>query len=366
MKYVSEFRNNANIQQLVKEIHIQSKKLSKQINLMEVCGTHTMSIGRYGIRGLLPSSVNLLSGPGCPVCVTSNRYFDIAMTLALQPNVLVATFGDILRVPGSFSTLEKENSKNNNIKVVYSPFECIPLAEKYPNKNILFLGVGFETTSPIVAATLKESKRLKIKNLYILSGHKLILPAMEFILDSGEVKIDGFLCPGHVSAITGSHIYKKISTKYSIPSVVSGFEPTDILQSILMLVASIAGKEKPCVKNQYIRVVKINGNPKAISLISEVFTETNSEWRGLGVIPKSGLSLKKEYIDFDPEKRFTIKIKKPKEDKDCICGSILKGVKTPIECKLFAKKCTPQHPVGPCMVSSEGTCASFYMYEKLN
>jgi|LSQX01.3.fsa_nt_gb hydrogenase expression/formation protein HypD len=366
MKYVSEFRNNANIQQLVKEIHIQSKKLSKQINLMEVCGTHTMSIGRYGIRGLLPSSVNLLSGPGCPVCVTSNRYFDTAMTLALQSNVLVATFGDILRVPGSFSTLEKENSKNNNIKVVYSPFECIPLAEKYPNKNILFLGIGFETTSPIVAATLKESKRLRIKNLYMLSGHKLILPAMEFILNSGEVKIDGFLCPGHVSAITGSHIYKKISNKYGIPSVVSGFEPTDILQSILMLVASIAGKEKPCVKNQYIRVVKINGNLKAISLISEVFKETNSEWRGFGVIPKSGLSLKKEYIDFDPEKRFTIKIQKPKEDKDCICGSILKGVKTPIECKLFAKKCTPQHPVGPCMISSEGTCASFYMYEKLN
>ncbi len=364
MKYISEYRNDSAIQKLVKAIQRQADKLPGKINLMEVCGTHTMAIGRYGIRKMLPCSINLLSGPGCPVCVTPNRYLDTAIEFARLPDTVIATFGDMLKVPGSLSSLEKEQAVRSNIRVVYSPFECLSMAEKYRDKHIIFLAVGFETTSPVVATVLKEAGRLGIKNFYIFPGHKLILPAMEFLLESGDVKIDGFICPGHVSAVTGSRRYEGIPGKYGISCAVSGFEPVDILQSILLLTEIIAGREKPCVENQYRRVVRENGNRKAIALISELFEETDSEWRGLGNIKKSGLSLRKEYGDFDAQKKFPVKIRKPKEEKNCICGAILKGVKTPADCRLFGKKCNPEHPVGPCMVSSEGTCAAFYRYER--
>ncbi len=364
MRYISEYRNGAAIQKLVKEIHRQAEKLAGQINLMEVCGTHTMTIGRYGIRKLLPASIHLLSGPGCPVCVTPNRYLDTAIEFSRLPNTIVATFGDMMKVPGSYSSLEKQQAENNNIRVVYSPFECLSLAERNRDKNIIFLGVGFETTVPVAAMVLKEAQRCGIKNFFSLSGHKLILPAMEYLLKSGQVNIDGFICPGHVSAITGSRLYKEIPDKYGISCVVSGFEPIDILQSILLLTNILVDRKKPCVKNQYKRVVKENGNKKALALISDVFEATDSEWRGLGIIRTSGLSIRKDYAKFDASKQFSVKVKRHKEEKNCICGDILKGIKTPQQCRLFGKRCLPEEPVGPCMVSSEGACAAFYRYER--
>lgn len=364
MKYFSEYGSSYAVKELVKAIHKAAGKLPRKVRLMEVCGTHTMAIGRHGIRKMLPDNIQLLSGPGCPVCVTPNSYLDAAVELARLPGVILATFGDMVRVPGSSSSIEKEQAESNNIRIVYSPLESLALAQRQSGKNIVFLGVGFETTSPVTALCIKHARDKGIKNFFLFSGHKLILPAMEFLLKSGETKIDGFICPGHVSAVVGSRHFERIPSLYNIPCVVSGFEPVDILQSVLMAVGLIAEKEKPRVKNQYGRVVKKNGNSKALALLCEVFEGAGSEWRGIGAIDNSGLALKKMYGDFDAGKRFPVSVKKTKEDKRCICGEILKGVKTPDDCALFGSACNPENPVGPCMVSSEGTCAAFYRYER--
>ena len=364
MKYIEEYRNPLIIKNLVGEIHKAAKKVPYTVNFMEVCGTHTMAIGRFGIRQLLPTNIKLLSGPGCPVCVTPDEYIDKAIALSQMKDVIITTFGDMVKVPGSYSSLEKEQAKGKNIQIVYSPLEAFDIAEIHPSRKVIFLGIGFETTAPAVALTIKKAYAIGLKNFTVLSGHKLIPPAMETLIeDDKDVKIDGFICPGHVSAIIGSRPYENIATKYRVPCVIAGFEPSDILEAVLLLTKRIL-ENKTGVENQYKRVVKREGNIRARKIMEEVFDIVDSEWRGIGTIKKSGLAIKERYREFNADKRHPLKIKVNKKRHRCICGDILKGKKIPVDCKLFGKVCRPESPVGPCMVSSEGSCAAYYRYEK--
>ena len=360
MKYIDEFRNNKIAAKISKAIFNRAMG-SRRVNFMEVCGTHTMSICKFGIRKMLPENINLVSGPGCPVCVTPKSYIDKAIAFSGLPEAIVATFGDMMRVPGSYSSLEKERSKGRLVKVVYSALDAVDIAEKNPRKKVILLGIGFETTSPTVAASLIYAKEKKLRNFFVYSGHKIILPAMKALVEDRRVNIDGFLCPAHVSTIIGTLPYNVIAERYNIPCVIAGFEALDVLQGILMLVEQIKSKKKK-VENQYKRVVKKSGNKKALNLIDKVFSIKNSEWRGIGEFPKSGLAISRRYSMFDAENAFLLPTIKTRPDTGCICGSVLKGIKIPLDCKLFAKKCTPQNPRGACMVSSEGTCAAYYRY----
>ncbi|MFC1667561.1 hydrogenase formation protein HypD [Candidatus Omnitrophota bacterium] len=362
MKYIDEFRNNKIAKRISMAVFDKAVGL-KPISLMEVCGTHTMSICKFGIRRMLPENINLVSGPGCPVCVTPKSYIDKAIGFCRISETIVTTFGDMMRVPGSYSSLLEERSEGRSVRVVYSVLDAVDIAEENPDKNVIFLGIGFETTSPTVAASLVYAKKKKVRNFFVYSGHKVILPAMRTLVEDRHVNIDGFLCPAHVSTIIGMKPYGIIAEKYKIPCVIAGFEPLDILQGILMLIEQIRSKNRK-VENQYRRVTRKSGNKKAIGLIDEVFSIKDSEWRGIGRIPKSGLSLRKEYIKFDAERAFSLPSIKTRPDTGCICGSVLKGIKTPFNCKLFAKKCTPNEPQGACMVSSEGTCAAYYRYRQ--
>jgi len=362
VKYIDEFRDNKIANNISRAIFDKARNLGP-INLMEVCGTHTMSICKFGIRGMLPENINLISGPGCPVCVTPKSYLDKAIAISTLPDVVLTTFGDMMRVPGSRSSLEKEKSCGRSIKVVYSVLDAVEMAEKNSDKKIVFLGIGFETTSPTVAASLAYAKKKNLKNFFVYSGHKIIPPAMEILAKDPAVAIDGFLCPAHVSAIIGTGPYKIIAGKYRIPCVIAGFEPLDVLQGILMLIEQI-GSNSSYVENQYKRVVKSSGNKKATALLDKVFSVEDSEWRGIGRLAKSGLRLSRDYSRFDALKAFSLPEVKTTPDKGCICGSVLKGIKTPIECKLFSKKCTPQDPQGACMVSSEGACAAYHRYRR--
>ena len=358
MKFVDEFRDKGLARRLVKKIEGFD---SFKVNLMEVCGTHTMVIFKQGLKGMLPKNVNLLSGPGCPVCVTSQEDIDKAIELAKDKKVIITTFGDMVRVPGTNSSLEKEKGNGANVRIIYSPSETLRIAKENPAKKVVFLAIGFETTSPLIAASLLDAQKEKIDNFFIFSSHKLIPPAMETLLESKEVRIDGFICPGHVSVTIGSNAYKFIAQKYNVPCVIGGFEPLDVLQSIYMLLKQIKEKRTE-VEIQYFRAVHPEGNRIAQELIAEVFEVTDVRWRGLGIIPKSGLRLKKEFSDYDAEREFRPKIKKSKENPDCACGEVLRGIKKPTQCKLYRRICTPEEPYGPCMVSSEGTCAAYYKY----
>ncbi len=358
MKFVDEFRDRAIAERIVKKI---KRFDSLKVNLMEVCGTHTMVIFKQGLKGMLPKNVNLLSGPGCPVCVTSQEDIDKAIELAKDENVIIATFGDMVRVPGTNSSLEKERGNGADVRIIYSPSEALRIARENPARRVVFLAIGFETTSPLIAASLLDVQKEKIDNFYIFSSHKLIPPAMEALLESKEVRIDGFICPGHVSVTIGSNAYKFIAQKYNVPCVIGGFEPLDVLQSIYMLLKQIKEKRTE-VEIEYFRAVHPEGNRIAQELIDEVFEVSDVMWRGLGTIPKSGLRLKRKFSDFDAEKEFPTKTKKSKENPDCACGEVLRGVKKPTQCKLYRKICTPEEPYGPCMVSSEGTCAAYYKY----
>ncbi len=359
MKFIDEFRNSKIAKNISGAIFNKSLGM-KSINLMEVCGTHTMSISRFGIRRMLPSNVNLLSGPGCPVCVTPKSYIDRAIAFSNLPGIIIATFGDMMRVPGSYSSLMEERSKGRSVRVVYSALDAIDIAEKTTAKDVIFLGIGFETTAPTVAASLVDAKKKGLDNFFVYAGHKVILPAMKALAEDREVNIDGFLCPAHVSAIIGTAPYDIIAGRYNIPCVVAGFEPLDILQGLLMLIEQVKSKKKKTVKNQYKRVVKRSGNKKALSLIEKVFSRGDSEWRGMGRIAESGLYLNKRYSRFDAERAFSLPRIRTMPDKGCICGEVLKGIKTPFECKLFDRDCNPDRPQGACMVSSEGTCAAYY------
>jgi len=358
LKFIDEFRNTKVAQNIVKTIH--EKAGNDKMTFMEVCGTHTMAIGRNGIRRLLPDSITLISGPGCPVCVTPNETIDRAIALVRKPDVIITTFGDMIKVPGSSSSLREEHAHGGDVRVVTSTLEALTIARKNPDKRVIFLGIGFETTVPTVAASLIEAKNLRLKNYFVLSAHKVMPPAMES-LSRGDVKIDGYLCPGHVSTIIGSKPYEPLAKQYGIACVIAGFEPLDILQSILMLVKQVKEK-KPSVEIQYSRVVKPEGNPKAQAVIRQVFEPCDSEWRGLGSISGSGLKIRDEFSSFDAEIQIPVEVEPTKEPKGCLCGEVLQGKVKPSQCGYFGKECTPDAPIGPCMVSSEGTCAAYYRY----
>ncbi|MBN1893492.1 hydrogenase formation protein HypD [bacterium] len=326
---------------------------------MEVCGTHTMAIARHGIAALLPENIRLISGPGCPVCVTPNSFIDRAVALARLPDTVIATFGDMMKVPGSSSSLDREHALGRDIRVVASTLEALKLARKSPGKQVIFLGVGFETTAPTVAVSLMEAQKSGVGNYSVLCGHKRMPPPME-ALSSGEVRIDGYLCPGHVSAIIGSEAYRFIPERFRIGCVVSGFEPLDILQSILMLVRQVRSG-RCSVEVEYARVVRPAGNEKALGILSAAFETCDSEWRGLGNIRGSGFKIRKTLAAHDAN-RFQVRVEPPREAEGCLCGKVLKGLVQPTECRHFGKSCTPDFPVGPCMVSTEGTCAAYYKY----
>jgi hydrogenase expression/formation protein HypD len=341
------------VAKIVKEIRQYSQNT---ISLMEVCGTHTMAIARAGIRKMMPDSLKLLSGPGCPVCVTPQEVIDWTIELAKRRDVIITTFGDMVRVPGTEGNLEIYHPR-----VVYSAMDSLKIAQDNPDKDVTFIGVGFETTSPTIAATILEAAQKEIENFYIIPAFKLIPPALEFIAKSPEISVNGFILPGHVSTIIGSKPYEFIAKKYHIPGCITGFEPFDVLMGIRDLVEQIARKEAR-IDIEYKRVVKPQGNTTALKMLEKVFEPIDSNWRGIGSIPDSGLTLRNEFERFDATKRYDIKISKSNEPKGCLCGKILLGIKIPPECPLFGKRCKPSNPVGACMVSSEGSCAAYYRY----
>lgn len=358
MKLVSEFRNSRLARGLVGQIQRQSRTSAR---LMEFCGGHTVTIFRYGIRQVLPSTINMVSGPGCPICVTANADLDKAIALARIPGVIITTFGDMMRVPGSYSTLQEAKGGGADVRMVYSTMDALQIAAENPGKSVVFLGIGFETTAPTSAASIIQAEERGLGNYFVLSLHKLCPPVIRALLDSGEVKLNGLICPGHVSAITGSGVWEFIAREYGIPCVISGFEPLDILQAIAMLVTQIEKKEAR-LEIAYQRAVRPEGNLQAQNLLAQVFEPVLADWRAMGAVPNSGLKIRKNYNKYDAEVKFEITVSPPVEPCGCLCGDILRGVKTPTDCPLFGVVCTPQSPVGPCMVSSEGTCSAYHLY----
>ncbi|MFH1006025.1 MAG: hydrogenase formation protein HypD [Candidatus Latescibacterota bacterium] len=360
MRYVDEFRNPHAAQKLGEKISALAN--GRPMRLMEVCGTHTMAVARYGLKGFLPPEVSLVSGPGCPVCVTPNGYIDHAVALCRLDGVTIATFGDMMRVPGSRSSLEQERAEGRDIRVVYSPLDALRFASEHPERRVVFLGIGFETTIPGVAVSVLEADRTGVSNFLVLSAHKVMPPAMSALAWDPELEVDGFLCPGHVSVIIGADAYRAIATDAGIPCVVAGFEPLDVLRAVDMLVAQVVA-DRAEVQIQYRRAVKPEGNPKARALVEEVFEPTDASWRGIGTIAGSGLRIREQFRRFDAAVMLEVNVPPPDEPKGCICGAILKGVRSPGDCGLFGGRCTPEHPVGACMVSSEGTCAASFRFQ---
>jgi len=335
------------------------KGFNRQINIMEVCGTHTVSIFRNGIRDFLPDNLKLLSGPGCPVCVTDQSYIDTIIELAQRDDCIIATYGDMVRVPGTNGSLETRNKAN--VKVVLSSDDALQLAKDNPDKEVVFAAVGFETTTPATAVAVSDAQQQEVENFSVLSAHKLVIPAIEALLTEKNNKIDAFLCPGHVSVIIGSDAYQPIVANYKKPCVVAGFESMHIIESIAEICQQLA-EDAPAVSSLYDAAVSPEGNRAAQKITNDTFDIADTPWRGLGTIPKSGLVLKDKLSKFDTLKRFDITSGHPAEPTGCRCGEILCGLIEPMDCPLFDKKCTPDEPVGACMVSSEGTCAAWYKY----
>lgn len=361
MKYVDEFRDRRLIERVAARIRATIKP-GRTYTFMDVCGTHTMNIFKFGLRDILPWNIRLISGPGCPVCVTPNAFLDRAIALARCKNVIVATFGDMMRVPGSSSSLDAERAAGRAVKVVYSSLDALAMARAHPDREVVFLGVGFETTIPTVAASILTARREGIRNYSVLSGHKTMPPALHALVSSGELAIDGFILPGHVSAIIGERPYRFLCRRHGMRLAIAGFEPLDIMQAIAMLIA----QKKPRLDVQYTRVISASGNAVARGVIGKVFRPVDAVWRGLGPIAASGLAIRERFSAFDAAKRFPVRPGRSREPRRCICGDVLRGARTPSECALFAKACTPVHPIGSCMVSSEGTCAAYYRYHRIN
>lgn len=361
MKYVKEFRNPQLVKNMINKLALNKK----EITIMEVCGTHTMSIFKSGIRQLLPDNIKLISGPGCPVCVTSQGYIDTAIELAQKEDVIITTFGDMLKVPGNKSSLQQEKALGRDIRMVYSPLDALKIARENPQKEVVFLGVGFETTAPAIALSVEIAARENINNYSVLQSIKTMPNAMRQLVLDEEIKVDGFLCPGHVSTVIGAKPYEFLAKEFKVPAVIAGFEAADILMALDSLIEMVENNSYQ-VHNQYTRLVKYEGNEKALSAINNVFEITDSNWRGLGKISETGLRLKEKFHSFDTEIKLNIKMLDDKPKKGCICGEILKGKKNPLECKLFSKGCNPLNPVGACMVSEEGTCAAYYKYRSIN
>lgn len=338
-----------------------NRLIDEPINLMEVCGTHTQAISAFGIRLAVDPRLRLLSGPGCPVCVTPQEDVDRAVELSRQKNIIIVTFGDMMRVPGSFSSLEKERTRGTDIRIVYSALDSVKIAQENRNKDVVFLGVGFETTSPTVAASVVTAKKTGIKNFSVLPFFKLIPPALRAIASAPQIKVAGFILPGHVSTIIGSKPFEFLPREFKKPCAIVGFELLDILQGIEMVLHQL--KNSPRVEIQYRRSVKVNGNPIARSVLDTVFKPVDSNWRGIGLIKDSGLTFTPEYREFDATLKFDITVPEVKVNPACRCGDVLLGLLIPPECPLFGTACNPEDPIGPCMVSSEGACAAYYKYD---
>lgn len=357
-KHIQEYREPQLVQTIVDEIKSNSQK---PLRLMEVCGTHTMAIFRNGIRTLLPDPLTLLSGPGCPVCVTSQNDIDAFIALARIKDTIITTFGDLMRVPGTTSSLQLERAQGKDIRVVYSAVDALNIARDNPDKRIIFLGVGFETTAPTIAASLLMAREMGLRNYHVFCAHKLVPPALEALMQMDGIRVDGFILPGHVSVIIGTSAFRAFFERFQIPSVIAGFEPADLLKAIAILVRQLESGA-PELVNAYSRAVNWEGNAKARQMMAQVFQPVDANWRGIGCIPQSGLKINEAYASFDAERQFEIPAYDTQEPKGCICGEILTGVKTPPQCPLYQKRCTPTSPVGACMVSSEGSCAAYYRY----
>lgn len=361
MKFLSEFRDGAVIAQYVDEIH---RTATRPWTIMEVCGGQTHSLVKNGILQLLPDNVRMVHGPGCPVCVTPLNQIDKAVYLAEEKGVILCSYGDMLRVPGSKRSLLESKAAGADVRILYSPLEAVKIARENPEKEVVFFAVGFETTAPANALSVLHAQRSGVTNYSILTSHVLVPPAMEAILNDEESNIQGFLAAGHVCAIMGMDEYYPLAERYQIPLVVTGFEPVDLLQGILMVVRQLE-KGEHTLENQYTRIVRPEGNPEARKILAQVFEVSDREWRGIGNIPLSGYELRAEFAAFDANKKFNVNIEKVSEHSECIAGQVLKGIKKPHECPQFGKKCKPQSPLGAPMVSSEGACAAYYHFSQV-
>ena len=358
MKYLDEYRDAAGSHKLAREI---ARITTRPWSLMETCGGQTHAIIKFGIDELLPKNITLIHGPGCPVCVTPLELIDRALAIAAQPGVIFCSFGDMLRVPGSNRDLLSVKAGGGDVRIVYSPLDAVKLAEQNPGKAVVFFGVGFETTAPATAMAVYQAARKGLKNFFLLASHVLVPPAMEAILRSPDRRVQGFLAAGHVCAVMGWEEYIPIAAKYHVPIVVTGFEPLDILQGVLMCVRQLeSGRAE--VENQYSRAVRREGNRPAQQIVGEVFQVTPRKWRGIGEIPQSGLGLREAYAAFDAERKFGLGDLRVEEPSECLSGLVLQGRIKPHECPAFGARCTPEHPLGATMVSSEGTCAAYYRY----
>ena len=354
----SAFKDPKLARGLIETIH---RLAPEHATLMEVCGTHTVAIARNGIRDLMPEGLRLASGPGCPVCVTCNRDIDTVIALARIPNVTITTFGDMTRVPGSTSSLLAEQAAGRSVEIVYSPLDALVFAKAHPEREVVFVGVGFETTTPLVAMAIKRAKAMGLSNFTVFAAHKNMPGALELLVGDPTLELDALILPGHVSTIIGAEPYRFLAEKYGIPGVITGFEPVDVLQGIAMLVRQLhEGRAE--IEIAYARGVMPEGNPVALAAIDEVFETCTATWRGLGDIPGSGYRIRDEFADFDAVRRFEPDVEPTRDPKGCRCGDVLRARIAPNECPLFRTVCTPENPVGPCMVSSEGSCAAYYRY----
>jgi hydrogenase expression/formation protein HypD len=362
MKFIDEYRDPKLFEGVLAGVRKRAERLTRPIIIMEVCGSHTNAIGRFGIRGLLPENIRLISGPGCPVCVTAVRDVDAALFLAARPGVIFATFGDMLRVPGTARrSLEKQRADGADVRVIDSAMECLALARNNPDRRVVFMGIGFETTSPAAASVVRTAKKDGVLNLSVFSVHKVIPPAIDALLSDPDISVDGFMLPGHVSTILGTAAYSTVPRR-GRAGVITGFEPVDILEGILMILDQIITQD-PKIEIQYGRAVKEQGNSAARKVLDEVFEPADSDWRGLGIIPGSGLVFRDQYRDFDTAAHFDVPAFESHDTSGCRCGDVLKGIISPPECPRFGTACVPRNPLGPCMVSAEGTCAAYYKYQ---
>ncbi|MGD2027931.1 MAG: hydrogenase formation protein HypD [Anaerolineales bacterium] len=361
MKYIDEFRDPDLARKTLAEIH---RTITQPRVLMEICGGQTHSIKRYGIDQLLPPEIELVHGPGCPVCVTPLEQIDKALAIASHPDVIFTSYGDMLRVPGSGKDLFTVRAEGGDVRVVYSPLDAIKIAQENPEKDVVFFAIGFETTAPANAMAVVQAKRLSLKNFSVLVSHVRVPPAMHAILSSPTNRVQGFLAAGHVCAVMGYWEYPPVAEKYQVPIVVTGFEPVDILQGILKTV-QLLEEGNPKADNAYSRAVTFEGNISAQQIIKQVFKECDRKWRGIGTIPMSGWCLNENYTEFDAEARFEVQAIAPEESPLCIAGQILQGMKKPTDCSAFGQQCTPQNPLGATMVSSEGACAAYYRYGQI-
>lgn len=364
MKYVDDYRNSEISKNILKKIHEEFSYdvIKRKINIMEVCGTHTLSIYKNNIDELLPQNINLISGPGCPVCVTSKEFIDDAIKLSENEKIIICTFADMLKVPGSKESLRSSQNKKNNIRIIYSPLDCLKICEANYDKEIVLLGVGFETTTPIIGLTIKKALENHINNFSVLYSLKTMPHIMKKIITDKDGEINGFICPGHVGSIIGNNVFEELAKKYEIPMVMSGFEHTDIVYAIYRLCHMIKNNNYIC-DNEYKRIVKNEGNNKCLDILQEVFIIKDEYWRGIGLIEESGFKLKEKYKKFDTRVKFNIKEEYEEDLSSCICKDIIKGVKKTPQCEFFYSKCNPNNPIGPCMVSNEGSCANYYKYK---